>query len=178
MNIRRKHISRLALSAVSRAGISKAPVDVVTIARQFNAIVKASPTDDKFAGYLFRHGPGGYAIIGVNSLHSPTRQRFTIAHEIGHLLLHADELPEEVHVDHVFMRRDSRSAAGTDHREIEANAFAADLLMPTQFIERDLQIVAPHQSSEEVLIAEMARLYEVSPQAMGIRLANLGYCNQ
>lgn len=175
MNIRRKHLAGLALSALNRTGISSAPVDVLLVAKQFNILVQKSERDDKFAGYLFRNAPGGLAVIGVNSRHSETRQRFTIAHEIGHLLLHAAELHDEVHVDHVFMRRDTRSAEGKDPREIEANAFAAELLMPTHFIEEDLRTISPEEVTEERLIEDMARHYKVSAQAMGIRLATLGY---
>ena len=77
----------------------------------------------------------GTPIIGVNALHHPNRQRFTVAHECGHLILHKAQITKEVHVDKDFpmLMRDSVSAAGVNEMEIEANVFAAELLMPGSF---------------------------------------------
>ena len=47
--------------------------------------------------------------------------------------------------------------------------------MPTHFIEEDLRTISPEEVTEERLIEDMARHYKVSAQAMGIRLATLGY---
>ena len=70
----------------------------------------------------------GTPIIGVNALHHPNRQRFTIAHECGHLNLHRARITKEVHVDKAFpmLMRDSVSAAGVEETEFEANLFAAN----------------------------------------------------
>lgn len=175
MNIRRKYIREFARQKIIQAGIEHAPVDVKQIAQAQNAIVYEAVADDKFAGYLYRDSPEGVAIIGVNSKHSETRQRFTIAHEIGHLLLHAPKTGEPVHFDEVFMRRDPLSAQGTDPHEMEANLFAAELLMPAHMIAIDLPQIMGAFHSEEDVIEEMARCYVVSPQSMGIRLSYLGY---
>lgn len=175
MNIRRKYIRDLTQRLLTDAEIFRAPVDVKYLAKLQNAVVHESDAEDKFAGYLFRDAPGGMAVIGVNSKHSTTRQRFTIAHEIGHLLLHAPASDEAVHFDEIFMRRDLVSAQGTDLREVEANLFAAELLMPEHFIMNDLRASIPNFSCEEKLIDQIAGVYHVSPQAMGIRLSNLGY---
>ena len=82
----------------------------------------------------------GVPIIGVNSLHHPNRQRYTIAHELGHLELHRQLITSEVHVDKGFpvLMRDPKSATGTELHEIEANQFAAELLMPRTLIEQAL----------------------------------------
>lgn len=175
MNIRRKYIAEIACRLLKQAGITRPPVNVIQVAQLQNAIVCPKPAEDKYAGYLFRDAPGGIAVIGVNSKHSDTRQRFTIAHEIGHLVLHTPTLGEPVHFDEIFMRRDLRSAAGTDPKEIEANLFAAELLMPAHMIADDLKTIAAEHCSEEKLIEWMADDYQVSAQAMGIRLSNLGY---
>ena len=84
----------------------------------------------------------GTPIIGVNALHHPNRQRFTIAHECGHLILHKPQITKEVHVDKALaspmLMRDSVSAAGVDEMEIEANLFAAELLMPKAILAKAL----------------------------------------
>ena len=174
MNIRRKHISELASQVLRTSKQLHAPIDVQAVAIAQNAVVRISDAEDQFAGYLFRDAPGGSAIIGVNRKHSPTRQRFTIAHEIGHLLLHAPSPGEPIHFDRIFMRRDVRSSQGTDPKEIEANIFAAELLMPGHLIAHFLESEANFNSEEE-LIDRMAVHFGVSSQAMGIRLSALGY---
>ena len=58
-----------------------------------------------------------HAVLGVNDWHADVRQRFTVAHELGHLKLHHDEL----FVDGVLKRDDQSSLAIRPH-EIEANA--------------------------------------------------------
>lgn len=81
----------------------------------------------------------GTPIIGINSLHHPNRQRFSIGHEIRHLALHRNLTSGKVHVDKEFLvqlptlNRDAASALGTDLIEIEANRFSAELLMPTSW---------------------------------------------
>jgi Zn-dependent peptidase ImmA (M78 family) len=175
VNIRRRHIRSLARQKIEEAGITNAPIDVKRIALLQNAAVHEEVADDKFAGYLLRDSPSGVAIIGVNAFHSETRRRFTIAHEIGHLLLHAPLEGEPVHFDEIFMRRDALSAQGTEPREKEANLFAAELLMPAHLIARDLPALTRSAASEERVIDELAEHYAVSVHAMGIRLSYLGY---
>jgi Zn-dependent peptidase ImmA (M78 family) len=65
-------------------------------------------------------------VIGINARHASTRQRFTIAHECGHLLLHTGR---DLYIDRGFIvrSRDTTSAEVTNVEEIEANAFAAEI---------------------------------------------------
>ena len=88
------------------------------------------------------------------------RQRFTIAHEIGHFLLHTDE---DVHIDEKrpIGRRDDLSSQAVDACEIEANQFAAELLMPESLVRefvRNLGSNHPETSVEEA-IEELARAF-------------------
>jgi Zn-dependent peptidase ImmA (M78 family) len=68
---------------LTKAGIHSLPVPVDKIAKCLGAEVRFSPLDDELSGMIYINE--GTPIIGVNSLHHPNRQRFTIAHEIGHL---------------------------------------------------------------------------------------------
>jgi Zn-dependent peptidase ImmA (M78 family) len=111
------------------------------------------------------------SVIGVNSVDAPNRRRFTIAHEIGHLVLHKDDT---FHVDEkspIGLRTDASSMA-THEREIEANQFAAELLMPRHFLDRDLEAL-PNEIEAEEAITRLAHHYEVSIQAMTVRLTAL-----
>lgn len=107
-------------------------------------------------------------IIAVNERNTPNRQRFTVAHECGHLIL-GHKLNE--HVDQsFFINRDGRSSVGTDKDEVEANQFAAELLMPLRFLLRDLDGV---DFEAEDGIRKVANKYQVSATAMSFRIANV-----
>jgi Zn-dependent peptidase ImmA (M78 family) len=150
-------------------GVKGPVVPVEKIARSEGMSIVRKPMDDDIAGFLLR--ANGDLFIGVNQKQARTRQRFTIAHEFGHALLHDGE---ELHVDRGFRInfRDVNSSLASDIQEIESNTFAAWLLMPAQFLVK--QITAEHldiDNGDEV--ARIAKRYEVSPQAMTHRLANL-----
>jgi Zn-dependent peptidase ImmA (M78 family) len=99
------------------------------------------------------------------------RQRFTIAHEIGHAVLTAQDF---LYVDKVARLRDARSAQGTDPAEVEANAFAAELLMPADMLEREVQRRGGLDVYDQDDVLELAGEFQVSTQALLIRLNMLG----
>lgn len=168
--IRRKLISETVTSLLNAAGVAKPSVDIKQLAVDQGAIVVEEPDDEKTSGFLYR-AAGSPPIIGVNASHAPTRKRFTIAHELAHLLLHTRN---GVHVDYAVVKmRDARASEGKDEEEIEANRFAAEVLMPRTFLEADLTALGPISADDEMVIANLARKYEVSPQAMAIRLSSL-----
>jgi Zn-dependent peptidase ImmA (M78 family) len=130
---------------------------------------------------IFREG--SQVIIGVNGAHAETRKRFTVAHELGHYFLHANN---PLFVDKVFAvkLRDHTSSEAVNFDEIEANAFAAELLIPTKLLQQDFQRIQPgvldYESWIEMddVIEKLAHTYQVSKQAMTIRLVNLGVLPQ
>ncbi len=150
------------------------PVPVERIARRL-AQLRFSPLDDELAGMVYVKD--GTPIIGVNSLHHPNRQRFTIGHECGHFILHKSQITKEVHVDKVFpmLRRDSVSSAGVDDMEMEANLFAAELLMPRSYLVDALETLGSKDLDieDEVTVNALARRFRVSPSAMRFRLGAL-----
>ena len=164
---------RRARQLLQEAGVASAPVPLERLAEICRASIRYEPFEGELSGLVHRR-PDGSGVIGVNSSHSPTRQRFTIAHEIGHLLLHGDE---EVHIDEKrpLARRDELSSKAEDPREIEANQFAAELLMPESLVREGVSTLAsddPDVSVEEA-IEELARTFRVSLLAMTHRLTNL-----
>lgn len=112
-------------------------------------------------------------MIGVNSKTSPRRQRFTIAHELGHWCMHEGELI----VDRAVMinNRNKVSSQAIDPQEIEANRFAASLLMPRELVldAASRQYFAGIANRDD-FIASLSREFDVSIEAMGYRLINLG----
>jgi Zn-dependent peptidase ImmA (M78 family) len=114
-------------------------------------------------------------VIGVHSKHALVRQRFTIAHEIGHFVLrHHSESGEHVHVDEGWKvsARNERSAKGVDVHEIEANRFAAYLLMPEALLKAKVTALRRTTLSESDVL-ELAKDFKVSEQAMTLRLRSL-----
>lgn len=169
---RAKKVERLVEQLLEQYTISSPPIDVFSIAKNKDIDIIQGDLGD-VSGLLLREG--NQVTIGVNQNHSETRKRFTIAHEIGHFILHGDET---LHVDKVFAikLRNQVSSEAVDLGEIEANAFAAELLMPTSMVHQRIQELPEVLDYEkDAVINNMAKVFNVSQQAMTIRLINLGY---
>ena len=152
-------------------GVQAPPIPVERLARQLGAELRYEPFQGDLSGMLFREHDR--VIIGVNALHPKTRQRFTIAHELGHLLLDSDRL----HVDEHFpvWTRDAVSSQATQPEEVAANAFAADLLMPADLLASDLAGCKEGLDyDDDEALRQLSERYQVSLQALLIRLTSLG----
>lgn len=150
------------------------PVDVEAIAVQHAVRVVREDFEDSVSGVLVIKDNQG--IIGVNTNHHPNRQRFTIAHELGHYLLHPGESGVFMDRSPVFFR-DSSSSEGGDQREREANAFAAELLMPREDLTELLE--GRHiDAFNEVSVRRLSARFGVSAQALTIRLTTLGFVTE
>ncbi len=164
---------RRAQQILKEGGVTSPPVPLERLVELCRAAIRYEPFEGELSGMVHRRSDGS-GVIGVNSSHSPTRQRFTIAHEIGHLLLHSDD---EVHIDEKrpLGQRDELSSQAVDPREIEANQFAAELLMPESFVRECLVNLVDEEPevSIEDAIEKLARVFRVSQLAMTHRLTNL-----
>jgi len=172
-------IERQAKQLLRANKIVSPSVDVRSLARALGATIKEEASDSDVSGALFREED--FILIGVNSSHSETRKRFTIAHELGHLILHDDP----VQIDHHYTaighssrlrpvaQRSQVSSEARDPREIEANRFAAALLMPNDFLEKSVRGLKLPLTGKE--IGDLSIEYQVSLQAMLFRLINLGF---
>lgn len=171
-NPNRLKATRSAKSLLDEMGISEPSVSVDKIAKKLGAQLRYSPLDQELSGMIYVKDD--IPIIGVNALHHPNRQRFTIAHEIGHLRLHRSQITNEVHVDKDFpmLRRDTNAAAGIDNIEIEANAFAAELLMPEKFLKITLSDNY-FDIDDDAFIVDLAKKFKVSSQAIQLRLGQI-----
>jgi len=168
----REVVSRRAADLLAESGVLAVPVPVEQIAVAKGIQIIKSAADWSESGFLLRDN--GRVIIGINARNSPKRQRFTIAHELGHWLMH-DGKPLIVDQSVMINKRDDVSSQATDSQEIQANQFAADLLMPKEFIMDELRRqMNPGIGSREELITLLARTFDVSNDAMNWRLINLG----
>jgi Zn-dependent peptidase ImmA (M78 family) len=162
--------AKRAQEVLVECGVTSAPVPVERIAKALGAAVRYAPLDDALSGMAYVKD--GVPVIGVNSLHHPNRQRFTIAHEIAHLVLHREYITAAVHVDTTFvLNRDEKAATGTDAIEIDANAFAAELLMPADLLRE--AVYRESDLEDEDTVAGIARKFKVSTAALQNRLLNM-----
>ena len=162
----------IAEALLAGVGIERPPVPVEVIAKSLGATVRYAPFKGELAGMLIRDGVERRVVIGVNSLHHPNRQRFTIAHECGHLQLHEGQ---RAYVDRSPLRinrRDEVSSQATNAEEIEANRFAAELLMPHGMIMEDL-VESDLDIEDETALRALADSYRVSLQAMTLRIRSV-----
>ncbi len=172
--------ARAAQNILAREKISEPAILVEQIAEKYAKVRKLSLPED-ISGMLVPlpdSSDGSRWAIVINSQHPSVRQRFTIAHELGHLLLHRYMTP---HADGRFQVRfrDELSGTGTVREEIEANQFAAELLMPESLLIKHLSTIgfdyADVASDAQTLrkLNLLARKYQVSVQALSFRVANL-----
>jgi len=172
----RRRIQELVTKLLEANSVTEPPVPVDLIAKARGIQIRHQHYQGQdLSGFLYREADR--AIIGVNYYHDRTRQRFTIAHELGHYLLHKASF-KEIHIDKPTPRLNLQSqvpAKGTDLEEMEANFFAAELLVPETFIRKDLAQIRTLDIEDEESIKKLARRYGVSPQTLLFRLARLGH---
>lgn len=137
------------------------PIDVYEVAKRCDVQIKKSPSKD-FSGVLFRKD--GRAFMAINSSEGKERQRFTIAHELGHFFLHQMQ-------DTFIEFRNTSDRTVKSIKEREANQFAAALLMPEVYLRQDMEKLSSPVGPEDIL--NLAKKYQVSFEAMNYRILNL-----
>lgn len=114
------------------------------------------PTDSN-GGSIEVSGPNSF-VIKLSKTTSSKRDIFTIAHELGHYVLHSKLGTIQIHAGRV---------ADIDTAEREANSFAASFLMPAELVKEEFE------KSGKNLIA-LSEKFNVSISAMTWRCRNLG----
>jgi Zn-dependent peptidase ImmA (M78 family) len=161
-----REIDGRATDLLRESDLMSAPVDVEAVAARLGARVVFEDLEDDVSGFLLREK--GVSTIAINKQHHPNRQRFTLAHECGHLFLHASE-GDRLWLDKTLFFRDS-SKSGDQFSEIQANQFAAGLLMPEQLLKESLGESGP---VSDVDVVRLALKFQVSERAMTVRLISL-----
>jgi len=153
---------------LSTIGQKAAPINLEAAARHLDVNIYVEPMEAHVSGVLLCEN--NKRKIAVNEKHHLNRRRFTIAHELGHICLHVKG-EDRIFVDQRFFR-DTRSSKGIDKEEIEANAFAASFLMPKKLLTKSVEQLKDLTEHE---VFRLALLYQVSEQAMALRLVKLGF---
>ena len=147
---------------LQRARVRRLPVDPYAIAGALGIELRAIGT-----GFLkvapsghFYYDQHGNPVIEYNTAEPPQRRRFTVAHELGHYALGHRDAPRDSSLQF--------NSGVVDPRERAANQFAAELLMPWDFV-KEVFYSGLARTAEQ-----MAQEFGVSSAAMGYRLKNLG----
>jgi Zn-dependent peptidase ImmA (M78 family) len=140
------------------------PIKVGKIAKDLGVNVKASTLEMRISGEIKRIDDGKYE-IRVNRHDTKYRQRFTVAHEIAHYLIHRDRIGDGI-VDDILYR-----STLSDMLEAQANRLAADILMPMDLILDCLENFDNLKNEEKY--EKVAEVAEVSTTALKIRLGKL-----
>jgi Zn-dependent peptidase ImmA (M78 family) len=156
-------INARAEAVLARHGVTQPPVPIKDIAEREGVdvqFVRFNKLGREIAGLTNFDA----ATILVNADDQLNRQTFTIAHELGHWLLHRELFEQSPQRYNVLLRTPTGGQYNADPVEKEANAFAAAILMPAPMIRRVRDLVG---------VREMARMFAVSPEAMEFRLKNV-----
>lgn len=146
---------------------SRPPVNVEGLADALGLDVQYAYLESGISGMLERRRDGKGYTITVNANDPPTRQRFTISHELGHYMLHRGLVGDGVDDDRAYrsteVGRYHNTAIGPK-QETEANRFAANVLMPYD------QIELKRGQNPRLTPRQLADMFMVSEHAMCIRL--------
>ncbi len=139
------------------ARVTRAPVSLRDVVSYLNLSLVERRRDPFVAEAALVPLGDGHAIELRGPAHE-RRQRFTIAHEVGHFLLHGERAVAE---------RGGATSAATARYEREADQFAADLLMPATLVRQAVL-------EDGLDVGRLADRFEVSLAAMHQRLRRLG----
>lgn len=161
-----KVIEELTSDILLNNDMYKVPVDVIKIANANDIKVYEGDLDKKTSGAIrYKKEEDKFEIL-VNKNDVKTRQRFTIAHELGHYFLHQDYLKsEEIHIDTMY-RAVEKANEEEKERERQVDYFAGALLMNRTLLEKLYK--------ENNSIQDLADIFNVSVSAMTVRLDILG----
>jgi Zn-dependent peptidase ImmA (M78 family) len=147
-------VERKALEVLKRFGLAEPPVALEDICRAEGLAVCARPFD--YVAGLFVNDDV-FPVIVVNSRQPSARQRFTVAHELGHYYLR-------------HRRGSFAEPGGASRQERDAERFAANLLMPAAWV---LHYWTAYAANRENRVSILAALFEVSQAALRVRLKEL-----
>ncbi|MDH2505915.1 ImmA/IrrE family metallo-endopeptidase [Acinetobacter baumannii] len=137
------------------------PMKLGALAKQLGIVVYSATLPSNISGEIKE--TDGITIIKINRHDTKQRQRFTLAHEIAHFLLHKHLLSNGI-VDDVLYRSSQSNAI-----EAEANRLAADILMPPALVNGIFKNCS-HLSDKEKKLEEVAQQLNVSLTALKIRM--------
>lgn len=145
--------------------LGEIPVKLGGMAKELGIVVKRSSTIPRHVSGKITRLPTGVYEIKINKYESLERQRFTLAHELAHFLLHRTEIDRLGEIaDNVLYR-----SGASETIEYEANRLAAQIIMPEEAISERQQAIG--NNIDENIVDQLAKEFGVSKAVMKIRIA-------
>jgi Zn-dependent peptidase ImmA (M78 family) len=147
-------------------------IDVVGLANEMSIVVHSEGMSDDQASTIRHDAESKKFIITVNNNQTKERQRFSVAHEIAHFILHRDDI-----VANSIVAREGHASLDIK-RERDADSLAADILMPQKYIDSFLMgngITRKTPIINGAIIVQTATRFGVSRPACIVRLRDIGY---
>lgn len=136
------------------------PVKLGGMAKELGIVVKRASTIPRHVSGKITRLPTGVYEIKINKYESRERQRFTLAHELAHFLLHRNEIDRLGEIaDNVLYR-----SGASETIEYEANRLAAQIIIPEEAINERQQAIGKN-------VDQLAKEFGVSKAVMEIRMA-------
>lgn len=167
-------IDKKARTILEKFDLLELPVDPLKLANienidVYNANFKKIGKEDYVLGAIKKDENKKISIY-VNEKDTYNRRRFTIAHELGHFYLgHLNESTNQI----VELERNAGYNT-SNNIEVEANQFAAALLMEKNAVTENFRILKNANCTIDYTTSTLSDLFGVSQQAMKYRLKNLG----
>jgi len=172
---------------LEQTGINTYPINVWEIARKLGFKIFDAKFDDKnVSGMMFDKSETPDVLIDIdkeakraiilNKAESKENQAFTVAHEIGHFVLHVDETNDFFEAFHVTREKDENQLTEQEKtkkiQEDVADKFAAMLLMPSDVFKYHIE-TSPNKNNRETLEKELSEAFLVSSKAVKKRFEEL-----
>lgn len=172
--MRRATIEQKASDLLNEYNMMSAPVPIKELIKKLNIKLESFNLGEDISGVLVFDKDN--LKIGYNPSEPVVRQRFTLAHEVGHYVLHCGSNRDRLFVDNtkVMFRRQNVSLK-EKNEEMQANAFSAALLMPKELINKEYEKIIEENDflSDDQIIKRLSSIFKVSEIAMTYRLTNL-----
>lgn len=173
--MRKSEIEKRAKEFCENNGIKEYPVEIVRICNENNLKVFEEYLESDVSGLIViddkqweKYGTNRFILVNLGEL--ATRKRFTIAHELAHYILHGSG-------NTLYAHRDIKNSSEENAQmEREANYFAANILMPEEFVKERVEEIENSvwgKVPKFMLIREIANSFVVSESAAEVRLKQL-----
>ncbi len=159
--VRNHFVQQMAKKILAESKIKAPPVDLLQILTAHGiGYEEVDDFPDTVDALFIEDGAKVYA--AVNAKQHLHRQRFSLAHELGHYFLHRNGMPEDaVTIDNPPTGEDEMGVPTKSPAEIEADVFAGELLVP-------LEMLKVHVSKG---LPELSKLFLVSEHVVSIAIS-------
>lgn len=162
-------------TASYKSYVASIPVNIEAIIRSFDIeLDKNANLSERVLGEISKDGDR-YK-ISIKKTDHYYRKRFTMAHELGHFVLHKDKIGNGIDDSENYRPVRRTDTAAGELEEREANSFAAEILMPEDLVvqyAKERGVFVGDEIEQSAALQEIATAFQVSKAAMGIRINGL-----